>query len=65
MSNNDVRLLARGKGVPLYAVAKRMGISEPTFFRKLRDELPKCEKKRIREIIVQISKERGGAEWKS
>ena len=59
MSNMQVRSTARQWGVPLWEVAKRMGISERTMSRRLQAELPKEEAHRIIEIIREIVRERG------
>ena len=57
MSNQIIRSTARENGVPLWAVARRMGISEPTMTRKLRCELPENEQKHIIGIIMEIAAE--------
>ena len=57
-NNNDLRMYARGNDIPLWAIAKRLGVSEPTLHRHWREELPPDEKVKIREIITQLVKER-------
>lgn len=42
--NNDIKLLARGSGVPLWKIAQALGISEPTLTRRLRRELSEKER---------------------
>ena len=59
MSNTQVRSTARQWGVPLWAVAKRLGISERTMSRRLQEELPPEEAQRIIEVIREIVRERG------
>lgn len=54
MANMQIRLAARGAGVPLWRIAQEMGISEPTITRKLRKELPEEEQARILTIIERI-----------
>ena len=53
MANNDLRLFARGAGVPFWKVAKAFNISEPTMTRKLREELNPTEKEKIFQIIEE------------
>ncbi len=54
MANEDVKLEARGNGVPLWQIAEKLGISEPTITRRLRKELNAEEKAKIRAIIAEI-----------
>lgn len=54
MANEDIKLEARGNGVPLWQIAEKLGISEPTMTRRLRKELNTEEKARIRAIIAEI-----------
>lgn len=44
MANEDIKLEARGNGVPLWQIAEKLGISEPTITRRLRKELTAEEK---------------------
>lgn len=55
MENKDIRLKAKGAGVPLWAIARELRISEPTMTRKLRVPLDEEEKKRILNIIEKLS----------
>ena len=57
MENMDVRLKAKGTGVPLWRIAKEMGVSEPTMTRKLRSPLNEVEKEQIFEIIRKVSED--------
>ena len=59
MSNNLVRRAAKDAGVPLWRIAKEIGVSEPTMTRRLREELPAAEQAKILEIIAKLSE--GGA----
>lgn len=56
MNNIDIREEAKKSGVKLWQIAEALGIFESSFSRKLRHELPKEEKERIRVIIKKLSK---------
>ena len=56
-ANQDLRKAARDSGVPLWAIADVLHISEPTMTRKLRRELPEKEKQQMFGIIEQLAKE--------
>ena len=58
MANREVRSHAIEKGVLLWMVAEALGISDSSFSRKLRRELPEEERERILAIIDQIAAER-------
>ena len=47
MENMDLRLLARGNGVPLWKIAEQMHISEPTLTRWLRQPLTEEKKEKF------------------
>ncbi len=51
MINEKIRLYARKKGVPLWKVAEKIGVSEATFNRRLRHELPTEETDRLIAVI--------------
>ena len=51
-ANQDLRMLAKGAGVPLWAIAEKLGYSEGTLIRNWRQELSREEKATIREIIT-------------
>lgn len=55
---DDLRMLAKMKGVPMWKIAEKIGISEPTLFRWLRKYDVEHHKK-IMDAINQIMKERG------
>lgn len=59
-ANTDIRDYAKIKGVFLWEIAEKVGISEPTITRRLRRELPITEKKRFFETIDEIAAEKGG-----
>ena len=57
--NNDLRTKAKESRVGHWQIAAAMGITEFSFSRKLREELPDEEKRMIFEIIDRIA-EGGG-----
>lgn len=57
MTNMDVRFRARAAGVPLWKIAKEMGIGDNTLFRKLRKELTAEEKQRFSAVIQKIAED--------
>ena len=57
-SNLDIKSTAKSKGVLLWEIADKLGISEPTMTRKLRRELPAAEKKKFLSIIDDIAAEK-------
>lgn len=58
LSNNDVRLYAKGKDVRLYEIAKVLGVCDMTLSRKLRYELSEPDKEQLRGIIDKIATQR-------
>ena len=56
-ANNEVRLAAKEATVPMWAVAERLGVSEPTWTRRLRHEFSDAEREKILAIIRDISEE--------
>lgn len=57
MKNIDIRERAKAEGVKLWQIAEECRITDSSFSRKLRTELPEAEKERIFDIIERISKE--------
>lgn len=55
--NRDVRARAAGAGVRLWQIAAELGITDSSFSRKLRKELPQNEKEHIFAVIEKLSKE--------
>lgn len=53
-TNNDIRLKACGSGVSLWQIADKLGITDATFSRKLRHELPDETKAQIYRIIDEL-----------
>lgn len=62
MKNIDIRTYAKQKSVMLWQIADKLGISDVSFSKKLRHELPEAEKERIRNIIDEVAAEREAAE---
>lgn len=56
MRNIDVREAAGCAGVKLWQIADVLGISDSSFSRKLRKELPEAEKQKIFSIIEKLAK---------
>lgn len=54
--NKDIRDLAKSKGIPLWKIANGLGITDVTFSKKLRFELPIETKEKIKTIINELSK---------
>ena len=59
MENREIRLMARGRGVQMWRVAKAMWVSEPTLYRWMREELPEDKKVQIMQIIAELEQEAG------
>ena len=59
--NEDVRKAARAAGVPLWAVANEISVSEPTLTRWLRFPLPEDKENRVMAAISKLSKEYNNA----
>lgn len=55
--NLEVRSAAKENGVYLYEIAEKLGVSEPTFNRWLRKELPENLKKKVSAAIEEIKQE--------
>ena len=58
MYNKEIRSAAKNAGVCLWQVAAAYGINDGNFSRKLRQELPPDEKKKILAIIAQLAQEK-------
>lgn len=57
LANQDLRKTAKEKGVCLWQIAEKKGVSEPTITRLFRRELPQEQKQAILNIVDEISKE--------
>ncbi len=55
--NEQIRAAAKNKGVFLYSIAEALGVSENTFNRWLRHELPENKKRDILTIIDNLAME--------
>ncbi len=58
MNNVDIRTEISNAGLKLWQVADGLGISDTSFSRLLRHELPEVKKTEIRTIITTISEKR-------
>ncbi len=56
-ANKEIREAAKNAGVRLWRVAESIGMSDATFSRKLRRELPEQERSRILNIIDELAAE--------
>lgn len=57
MCNQDIRQAATESSVRLWRIADALGITDSSFSRKLRKELPQVEKEKIFSIIQKLSRE--------
>lgn len=60
LANQEIRAAAKNTGVRLWQVAERIGITDATFSRKLRRELPEQERKHILGVIGELAAENAG-----
>lgn len=58
--NEHIKIYAKDRGVKLWEVAYRFGITDGNFSRKLRRELPPKEQEKIIEIIDELASEKEG-----
>ena len=54
MANEDIRIMAKEKGVKLWELADVLGINDGNFSRKLRKELSNFEKEHIFRTIEKM-----------
>lgn len=57
MANAIIREEAKASGVKLWQIADAIGLTDATFSRKLRKELPDNEQEKILEVIEKIAAE--------
>lgn len=57
MANAIIREEAKASGVKLWQIADAIGLTDATFSRKLRKELPDDEQEKILEVIEKIAAE--------
>lgn len=56
-NNQEIRKTAKTRGVRLWQVGERLGMSDANFSRMLRHELPQEKQKEILRIINHLSKQ--------
>ena len=61
-ANLDVRECAKKSGIYLWQIATAIGVSEPTFNRRMRVEMPETEKEQIKKVIGRLEAEHNGGE---
>lgn len=59
LANTEIREAAKRNGVRLWQVAEDIGITDASFSRKLRRELPAEERERVLNVIDKLAAERG------
>lgn len=57
--NNEIKIIAKEKGVRLWKIAEKLGINDSTFSRMLRYKLSEEEKGKITAIIDELAEGRG------
>jgi len=55
--NLDLRLYAKGHGVPLWRIAQEFGFSEQTMIQRLRKQYSKEDAKEFMRIVDKLSRE--------
>ncbi len=55
MRNLDIRAEVKAAGIKLWQIAEQLGMSDSSFSRCLRHELPDLKKAEIRKIIQDLS----------
>lgn len=60
--NNDLKIYAATKGVRLWQVAEKFGITDAAFSRKLRKDFSKEDAEKFKKYVDEIASENGGAE---
>ena len=58
MANAQIRTAAKEAGVKLWEVAEYCGVTDSTFSRQMRRELPEDKQRQILKAIEQISAEK-------
>ncbi len=54
VANQDIRIRVAQSGLKLWQIAVKLGVTDSTFSRKLRQELPTETKNKIFDIIEQL-----------
>lgn len=57
-ANLDVRERAKKAGLYLWEIAAAIGVSEPTFNRRMRVEMSETEKEQVKKVISRLEAER-------
>lgn len=57
MQNNEIREEIKAANLRFWQVAEKFGLNDGNFSRRLRHELSDADKRKIREIIADLSKE--------
>ena len=57
IANKDIKDAIVAAKIKFWQVAEHYGVVDSTFSRKLRHELPDCEKEKIHDIIANLAKE--------
>lgn len=60
MNNKELKLYAASKGVRLWQVAEKFGVTDAYFSRKLRKEFSKEDAKKFKLYVDEIASESGG-----
>ncbi len=60
-SNTIIRKTAKEKGVCLWEIANALGICEASMTRKMRNDLPEAETKKLLDIIEKLSAQKENA----
>ena len=60
MANTIIKATAKERGVLLWEIADRLGISDGAFSRKLRKEFSANETEKILSLVSEIASEKGG-----
>lgn len=55
--NNDIKKMAKEKGVKLWKIAEKLGITDSNFSRMIRYELSREQKDKITSIIEDLKNE--------
>ncbi len=58
MKNKDIREYAKSKGVLLWQIADKLGITDSNFSRRLRHEFIPKEKEKVIQIINEVKGEK-------
>lgn len=58
-ANQDIRQLSESKGVKMWQIAKRYGVHEVTFIKKMREPLSNADREKVISIINDIADEEG------